>query len=226
MIMVDSDFELLNKKYNDLNIIKQDGEYIISGPVQLDHLYGSVRMTGMFELEIKISDDFPNTIPSVRELSEKIDRSYPHLYLNGNFCLASNIELKIYFSKNRNIGKFIDDYIIPYLYTYRYYEEYGVYPYGERSHGLMGDLEYLKELFQVNNWDKVFEIMIFISKSKYRGHLACPCQSGKKLRNCHGPIIKEIINLGLTDYIINILNNIAEGMNKKNGKYNSATKAV
>lgn len=220
MAMLDSDFVSLIEKYPGLNIIKQSDNYVISGLVKLDHLYADVRMTGVFELEIKVSDDFPNTLPVVRELTEKIDKKYPHLYSNGQFCLASNMELKIYFSKNRDIGIFVDDYIIPYLYTYCYYEEYGVYPYGERSHGMKGDLEYLKELFRVDDWNKVLEIMIFISSSKYRGHLLCPCQSGKKLRNCHGETIKEIINCGLVDDCKNILNTIAERMNKENGKHN------
>lgn len=220
MAILYSDFKDLSEKYPELKIIKQNDNYIILGPVKLDHLYCDVRMTGVFELEITVSDDFPNTLPVVRELTEKIDREYPHLYSNGQFCLASNMELKIYFSKWRNISKFIDDYVIPYLYTYRYYEEYGVYPYGERSHGMMGDLEYLKELFQVDDWGKVLEIMIFISKSNYRGHLLCPCQSGKKLRNCHGETIKEIINCGLVGDCRNILNTIAERMKKENGKHN------
>lgn len=220
MAILNSDFESLNEKYPELNIIKQNGNYVISGFVKLDHLYGDVRMTGVFELEIIVSNDFPNTLPVVREITKKIDRKYPHLYSNGQFCLASNIELKIYFSNNRDIGTFIDDYVITYLYTYRYYEEYGVYPYGERSHGMMGDLEYLKELFRVDEWNKVLEIMIFISKSNYRGHLLCPCQSGEKLRNCHGETIKEIINCGLVDDCRNILNVIAERINKENGKYN------
>ena len=65
----------------------------------------------------------------------------------------------------------VDMYIVPYLYTYRYYEEYGIYPFGERSHGIMGDLEYIKELFNVKEWGQVFDIMHFIANFSYRGHL-------------------------------------------------------
>ena len=84
-----------------------------------------------------------------------------------------------------------------YLYTYRYYEEYGIYPFGERSHGIMGDLEYIKELFNVKEWGQVFDIMHFIANFSYRGHLLCPCGSGKRLRNCHGDILMKVMNAGL-----------------------------
>ena len=157
MAISNSDLETFSKQYPNFKISQQNDNCTISGPIKLDHIYRDVRMTGLFELEINVSVDFPNTLPVVRELTEKIDRNYPHLYTNGQFCLASNLELKIYFLKNKNIATFVDDYIIPYLYTYCYYEKYGVYPYGERSHGIMGDLEYLKELLNVDDWGQLFK---------------------------------------------------------------------
>ena len=71
----------------------------------------------------------------------------------------------MHISKNHDISVFIDKYVMPYLYTYKYFKEYGIYPYGERSHGTMGDLEYLKDLFCVDNWKQVCNIMMFIIQS-------------------------------------------------------------
>ena len=105
----------------------------------------------------------------------------------------------MFFYQDKELCSFIEKYVIPYLYTYRFYEEYGVYPYGERSHGIMGDLEYLKDLFQVDEWGQVLDIMLFIVRSSYRGHLSCPCGSGKRIRNCHGEILKKVISAGLQD---------------------------
>lgn len=63
--------------------------------------------------------------------------------------------------------------------------------------GIMGDLEYIKELFNVKEWGQVFDIMHFIANFSYRGHLLCPCGSGKRLRNCHGDILMKVMNAGL-----------------------------
>lgn len=206
------DIEKIKEKYPLLEMTRDKGSYIFSGEFILNHCFDDVRMTGKFELEINVPVDFPLALPKVKELSHYIDRNYPHIYQNGQFCLASDLELKIFFSKNVDICAFIDQYIIPYLYTYRFYDEYGVYPYGERSHGIMGDLEYLKDLFRIDDWKQIFNIMLFVVQSPYRGHLLCPCGSGKKIRNCHGDILKQVINAGLQDDLKKILLEIKESI--------------
>ena len=54
-----------------------------------------------------------------------------------------------------------------------------------------------RELFNVKEWGQVFDIMHFIANFSYRGHLLCPCGSGKRLRNCHGDILMKVMNAGL-----------------------------
>lgn len=208
----DLNVEMLKEKYPMLEMTEEKGAHVFSGEIILNHCFEDVRMTGKFELQISVPWDFPLALPSVKELSKYIDRNYPHMYQNGQFCLASDLELKIFFSQNTDICSFIDQYIIPYLYTYRFYEEYGVYPYGERSHGIIGDLEYLNELFRVDDWGQVFNIILFVIQSPYRGHLLCPCGSGKRIRNCHGDILKRMINAGLQNDCKKILLEIKANM--------------
>lgn len=216
------DIEMVKKQYPAFEIIKCENDCVFSGELILNHVFDNVRMTGNFNLEIVVPGDFPLAFPTVKELSNCIDENYPHRYENGQFCLASNLELKMFFSRDTDICSFIEKYVIPYLYTYRFYEEYGVYPYGERSHGLMGDLEYLKDLFEVDEWGQVLNIMSFIVQSSYRGHLLCPCGSGKRIRNCHGKILKEVKNAKLQDECRAILLELEReyGRKVKNGKCN------
>ena len=208
----DLNIEIIKEKYPMLEMTKDKSSYIFSGEFFLNHYFEDVRMTGKFELQISVPVDFPLTLPKVKELSHYINRNYPHIYQNGQFCLASDLELKMFFSQDVDISSFIDQYVIPYLYTYRFYEEYGVYPYGERSHGTMGDLEYLKDLFRADDWGQVLNIMIFVVQSQYKGHLLCPCGSGRRIRNCHGDILKRMINAGLQNDCKKILLEIKEDM--------------
>lgn len=216
------DIEMVKEKYPMLDISKCEDDYIFSGKFILNHVYDEIRMTGKFDLEIVVPGDFPLAFPRVRELSNCIDEYYPHQYTNGQFCLASDLELRMFFSQDTDICSFIEKYVIPYLYTYRFYEEYGVYPYGERSHGTMGNLEYLKDLFQVDDWKQVLDIMLFVVQSSYRGHLLCPCGSGKRIRKCHGEILKKVMNAALQDECRAILFEIERECNRKakNGKRN------
>lgn len=202
--------ENMKKKYPSLEYVQRDNECIFVGELVLNHVYNDVRMTGKFDIEIVVPRDFPLALPTVKEQTNCIDDSYTHRYSNGYLCLASNLELKMHISKNHDISIFVDKYVIPYLYTYKYFKEYGIYPYGERLHGMMGDLEYLKDLFCVDNWKQVFDIIVFIIYSTYRGHLLCPCGSGKRIRNCHGNILRDMLEAGLREDCIEIMEELLE----------------
>ena len=219
MGIVNHDIEMVREKYPAFEISKRENDYIFSGELILNHVFEDVRMTGKFNLEVVVPGDFPLAFPKVKELSNWIDENYPHRYTDGQFCLASDLELKMFFSQDTDICSFIEKYVIPYLYTYRFYEEYGVYPYGERSHGPMGDLEYLKDLFGVDDWGQVLDIMLFVVQSPYRGHLLCPCGSGKRIRNCHGEILKKVMNAELQDECREILLEIKREYDRNGKRY-------
>ena len=113
------DIITMKEKYPAFKILEHEKEYIFEGILDLDHIYNDVRMTGKFNLEITVFRDYSSPIPVVKEVSNRIDRNYPHRYNDGQLCLASDFELKMYFSQNTDISSFVDMYIIPYLYTYR-----------------------------------------------------------------------------------------------------------
>ena len=203
------DIELVKEEYSTLEVFEREGDVVFSGELILNHVFNDVHMTGKFFLEIVVPRDFPLALPITRELSNSINKNYPHCSPNGELCLASELELRIFFLQTTSMYDFIEKYIIPYLYTYRFYEEYGVYPFGERSHGTMGNLEYLKELFGVETWKQVLDIMLFVVNSSYRGHLLCPCGSNKRIRNCHGDILKKAMDAGLQDECSAILTELS-----------------
>ena len=216
--MVSRNIEKVVQKYSTFVISRCKNDYVLRGNFILNHVFDDVRMTGEFLLEIVVSEQFPMKIPIVKELSNYIADNYPHRYEDGQLCLASDLELKVFFSQELDICSFIEKYVVPYLYTYRYFEEYGVYPFGERSHGMLGNLEYLKELFGVDDGKSVFDILLFVIQSSYRGHLACPCGSGKRIRNCHGNVIKKVIDAKLQDECKTILEEVLKiGKECRNG---------
>lgn len=225
--MIIKNIEKVMQKYSAFKLTKCEDDYILRGRFILNHVYDGVRMTGEFDLEITVSNQFPTKLPIVRELSGCMAENYAHRYENGQLCLASDLELKMYFSQESDICSFIEKYIAPYLYTYCYYEEYDVYPFGERSHGVLGDLEYLKELFGVAEWNAFFDMLFFVSTSSYRGHLACPCGSGKRIRKCHGDVIKMVMDAKLENDCKAIIEEILTFRKEyMNGKYNKAIRTV
>lgn len=83
------------------------------------------------------------------------------------------------------------EYVETYFFSYEFYQRYGEFPFGERGHGWDGIIQTYSDFFHESDGAKTIKIMAAISNSKYRGHALCPCQSGQKLRSCHGPFIMK-----------------------------------
>lgn len=78
------------------------------------------------------------------------------------------------------------------LYSAKFFGRYGRYPFGDRPHGADGILEFYTERYGVDE-DGAVGVMECIATGKYRGHLECPCGSGLRGRDCHGPKIIDAI---------------------------------
>lgn len=52
--------------------------------------------------------------------------------------------------------------------------------------------------------------MMFIIQSNYKGHFLCPCGSEKRIRNCHGDILRDMIEAGLREDCMEIMKKLLE----------------
>ena len=180
--------ELLAKNYPDLkyNDIKRE----ITGHIYVEYICYDEFIKGDFEIKIKI---FNNDLPIVWEISNKISKNYQHMYNDRSLCLATDLEQRLYM-KSHTIVEWIKEYVEKYFVSYIYYKRYGVFPFGEHSHGEKGIYEFIKIHYKMNNLIEAKKIYEYVCTKKYRGHLDCPCGSGKKIRNCHGKLILELLN--------------------------------
>ena len=128
-----------------------------------------------------------NELPYVIDSSNAISKSYSHKYNNGMLCLETDIIIRKRFVQGFDLVAWMDEYVEPYFVTYEYFNEYGNYPFGERSHCSLGIIESYQELFNAKDLQEAFTLANYIRDHEYRGHHLCICGSGKRLRNCHGP---------------------------------------
>lgn len=180
--------ETLKERFPELIYNKEDET--IEGMMQIQCICKDEYINDIFEIKIKF---FKNKIPEVFEISKKIKPSYHHLYNDGKLCLATDIEQELYL-KEHDILEWIEEYVKKYFVSYIYYKRYKVFPFEEHSHGEKGIYEFLKEYFVVENIDVAKNIFEYVCTKKYRGHASCPCGSNKRLRNCHGNLILNVIN--------------------------------
>ena len=81
------DIITMKEKYPDFIFFEHEKEYIFTGELDIDHIYNDIRMIGKFNLEITVLGDSSLQIPVVKEVSNRIDKNYPHRYDDGQLCL-------------------------------------------------------------------------------------------------------------------------------------------
>ena len=171
------------------------GYVLITGAYCIRVLYEDEEFEGVFEVEAIVSFDFPLTLPKIREVGGKIRRrGFEHIYPDRELCLEVDTKVKIDLLKNPSLIYFFETYVTSYFFSYLYYEKYRKFPFGERSHGEKGILEYYCELFMVRDPETAKQLLHYLCGTHLKGHHPCPCMSGNRYRNCHLPKIIELKN--------------------------------
>ena len=166
---------------------------ILEGDYPLFAEHGGVLLAEDYRLRIEVPSDYPISIPSVFEVSNLIPSSYEHSYENGALCLGVDGEIAASLANDGSMTRFMESYVRDALYSAKYYHRFGKYPFDDREHGAAGILSYYAELFEVGDLE-AFELLSNLADDNYRGHLACPCGSGLRTKECHGPAMLDIIH--------------------------------
>ena len=66
-------------------------------------------------------------------------------------------------------------------------------PTGEYSHDMPGIIEQYQDIFGIGDIKVIIKLLDIIATNSYRGHHPCPRGSGKRLRNCHGMKLLELM---------------------------------
>lgn len=183
-------FNELQKKYSNLKMEFENNIYIIRGNIRFYAQFESYEpIEDAFDIEIVVSSTYPESPPVAKEIGGRIPKRY-HTFENGTLCLGAPLAVKLTFYRFPSLLGFVEKQLIPYLYSFSYQQKNGKQmPYGELAHGADGLLSYYKELFEVTSDISVTEFLFILASNRYRGHLQCPCKSGKRIRSCHGGMI-------------------------------------
>ena len=180
---------LLQSKYRGLKITEEnDANIHLCGIVEVFRTACNFTVHKNYDVEVVIPEN-PSVLPYIIDKGHSIDPSYPHRYVDGRLCLETNTAIQLRFIDGFNILEWMDEFVEPYYFSYEYYTRYGCFPFGERPHGFEGLLQTYQDHFSEADPVNAWKLMIFAAEGIYRGHLLCPCGSGKKLRGCHGKYI-------------------------------------
>lgn len=161
-------------------------EIVVAGEITVHRSYKDFPVLETYSLELTILIG-TEELPSVRDIGNHIDANYPHKYMNGTLCLATNTEIRIRFIDGFDLCTWMKDFVEPYYYSYEYYQRYGCFPFGDRFHGEFGTLQTYADILGAKDIVTAYRMIKgILSITEYRGHHPCLCGSDKKMRACHG----------------------------------------
>ncbi len=178
--------------YDRLRVEKSlDTEIVLSGYILVNRTALGYHLYKEYEIRIVLPVN-SDILPYVIDKGNQIDKSYPHRYVDGRLCLETDTAVRIRFINGFNLEVWMHDFVEPYYFSYEYYQRYGVFPFGERAHDIKGVLQTYGDYLDETDYVKIFRLVEFLQFGRYRGHLPCPCGSGRKMRSCHGQFLKEL----------------------------------
>ena len=200
-----------NKISGELNFTatynKETGDFLIIHEDSTDYV-GGLHLNGKFKIRIE-------------EREEKLLSKLPALYVDGvepiadrhfgqrdkSACLCSPLEEESFLVPKFEFKKYFEQLVIPFLYGQVFYTTEKHWPWDEFKHGGIGLLQsyeqtcnnstspfvenFLNYLKQDARWPAYKKILILTRPSRQ----ACPCGTGKKLRDCHPEAIKGLAKL-------------------------------
>jgi hypothetical protein len=139
-----------------------------------------------FAIRMEVSCRYPSVEPKVFETGNWIPRNPDrHINLDGDCCVTV-WEHWLATAPNHSIGSFINGPLNEYFLSQFWFEKTGKWPFGERPHGDAGMEEAFADALGIaNRREALLCHLRLLSQAWPKGHWACPCGSGKIVRNCH-----------------------------------------
>lgn len=171
--------------------------YIISGELHFAQLYNDRLIEDCFSIKIEFPYDYPLKLPRVFETKNRIPKHADwHNSDTSGLCLATPAEIRCRIQNiPQTVNAFLSNFLIPYLFANSFKEKTGEYPWVTSGHGIDGIIEEYKIFFDIHDNEKIVNFLtkLFEKKSCPKGHELCPCNNGKKFRDCHmGKVFERI----------------------------------
>lgn len=176
---------LREPEYKWLHLYTKDGSAGVRGTISVPG--------DRYRIEIIFLDDYPSSLPQVRETGGRIPRiSDRHVNpKDGTACLFIPDEWFVQ-RPDATFLTFLRRPVFNYFLSQKVFETSGTWPLGERRHGNDGLYDFYLECFGTSDPTATKKYLQCLSHHTIKGHFECPCGSGKRLRTCHLQQIRDL----------------------------------
>jgi hypothetical protein len=138
-----------------------------------------------YSVDITLPREYPDDLPIVREIGGRIAHHADNHMSHGKACLFVPDERWRICPPGTTFLEFLNNPVRNYFLGYSVYSRTGIWPLGQRAHGVDGIYEYYAELLGASDTAIITEYLDCLRRKELKGHWPCPCKSGKRIRDCH-----------------------------------------
>lgn len=172
----------------ELRVTREGGVFIVRGRYQVHEQATVPRTTppiSMYDIEIRVTADFPKTEPRVFETGRRIPRDIDrHMFSNGRCCVTV-WEAWLATAPHVSFAAFLTGSLHEFFLSQFWYEVNGEWPFGEWSHGVEGLEEAYAGALGIPHDGRLRAYLDVLCRQRPQGRRPCPCGSGRRLRDCH-----------------------------------------
>lgn len=203
--LFESEIAAVLEKYPKLLSTTSTGITILKGEIDLVDEFGKYRDT--YSIEVHPVSKFPYRFPYVFETGGRLPRNVDwHVFeTDGHCCIKVEPEEILICKPGITLLSFIEQQVMPYFFnqTFRRLNGYFI---NERSHGLIGVIEYYQEIFYEKNIPKLIRLMEFVLNNEEPNRVSmCFCGAKNKYRKCHRDTFRVIHEIGIFNVKLHLI---------------------
>ena len=181
----------IHRNFPDVEISINAGKVLLVGTFPLVDPDGSIIKN--YRLGVEFPIHYPDWIPNVIMLEPGVEKNPDrHIESDGKGCLCLPHSALSYFPEGITFERFWEVLVVPWLIGQAHYEEYNEWPFDAWDHGMEGILQGFVGVLGFDDEEIVRSFLkLLVRKNPVKGHILCPCGSGKKIRNCHQELYKS-----------------------------------
>jgi len=152
------------------------------------------RVLDRYSVELQLARNHPAGLPVVRETGDRIPRHIDRhiLAADGTACVLLPDERWRLWPIGSPLVKYLTGPLHSFFLAQTTVEEGQPWPFGQWAHGAKGIFQFYRDLLKTSDLRLITNYLDYLAAKKVKGHWACPCKNGRKLRDCHFDQVKEL----------------------------------
>lgn len=171
---------LIAESFPGLSLLLESRSIYLRGELYLESIDDS------YYIEIEIPDDYPVSIPILREKGGEIPHQMDrHINGDGTCCVCIKPAERLHWPTGSSIVDYVQSLVIPFLINQYHFDATGQWISGDYSHGDRGVYEFYAEHLNEPNPVRLLGLLAEAINPLMNKMKKCPCGSKKVFRKCH-----------------------------------------